>query len=74
MRTTRRPRRYIAEQLLVLMTPAFRYSRSRDAWVLRVVGSKTGPVLRIDRRVAQRPFRGAERRQSAARHDRTRVA
>ena len=27
------------------MTPAFRYSRSRDAWVLRLVGRKVGPDI-----------------------------
>jgi hypothetical protein len=62
MRTVRRPRRYIDEQWLSLLAPAFRYSRSRDAYVIRGVGSSVGPVLRPNRRSAQRPFQGADRR------------
>jgi hypothetical protein len=62
MRTVRRPRRYIATTWFAILRPAFRYSRSRDAFVLRGLGSTVGPVLRIDRRSRQRPFAGAERR------------
>jgi hypothetical protein len=49
--------------LLLLLAPAFRYSRSRDAYVLRAVGNTRGPVLRCERRrrlIA--PFEGADRR------------
>ena len=67
MRTARRPRRYVGRTWLVLMKPVLRYSNARDAFVLRVVGSNVGPVLRIDRR---RPgitaFEGVERRHTRA--------
>jgi hypothetical protein len=62
MRTARRPRRYIDPSLFVILRPVFRYSRSRDAFVLRGVGSSLGPVLRVDRRSHQQQFRGADRR------------
>ncbi len=50
MRTVRRPRHYLARHWLMLMKPALRYSVSRDAYVLRGVGHRYGPVLRTDRR------------------------
>lgn len=50
MRTVRRPRHYVGRHWLALMRPFLRYSRSRNAYVLRVVGRRTGPVLRADRR------------------------
>jgi hypothetical protein len=60
---------------MALLAPAFRYSRSRDAFVLRVIGSYVGPVLRVDRRSRQRPFRGADRRRAGVeRHHPARVA
>jgi hypothetical protein len=63
MRTAKRPRRYVARRLLVLLSPLLRYSRSRDAYVLRVVGRRVGPVLRPDRRPRRaRPFDGVDRR------------
>jgi hypothetical protein len=49
------------------MKPVLRYSTARDAYVLRVVGSNVGPVLRADRRGRRSAFEGIERR-------RTRVA
>ena len=53
---------------LALMRPVLRYSNARDAFVLRMVGSNVGPVLRIDRRQQRRAaFEGSDRR-------RTRVA
>ncbi len=66
MRVARRPRRYVARHWLLLARPFFRYSAVRDAYVLRVVGRRVGPVLRLDRRRGQ-SFDGVERR-------RTRVA
>ena len=58
-----------------MLRPAFRYSRSRDAFVLRAIGTTVGPVLRIDRRSRQRPFAGAERRHvGVERAHRARVA
>ncbi|MEA2189914.1 MAG: hypothetical protein QOI73_35 [Solirubrobacteraceae bacterium] len=46
MPRTRRPRRYVAPKLLWLLQPLMRQSPSRDAWILRVVGERYGPVLR----------------------------
>jgi hypothetical protein len=51
---------------MTLLRPFLRYSRSRDAYVLRGIGAKTGPVLRLDRRTGQ-PFDGVDRRQGQAR-------
>jgi len=49
------------------MRPVLRYSYPRDAFVLRGVGRKVGPVLRSDRRVKQRgPTDGIDRRASTA--------
>lgn len=61
MRSKKRPRRYVARHWLVLMRPILRYSALRDAYVLRFIGRRTGPVLRVDRRRA-RQFDGVERR------------
>jgi hypothetical protein len=67
MRQVKRPRRYISRHLLLLLRPALRYSSSRRAYVLRLVGNKTGPVLRLDRRTAhQRPAGGVDRRGRAS--------
>jgi hypothetical protein len=49
----------------MLLTPVMRYSTSRDAYVLRGVGRRIGPVLRPDRRCSQ-PFDGVERRRASA--------
>jgi len=54
MRTVRRPRRYVSKQWLTLLAPVLRYSASRDAYVLRGIGRRYGPVLRPDRRVTRR--------------------
>ena len=63
MRAVKRPRRYVARHWLILLRPALRYSRARDAFVLRGVGSTMGPVLKIDRRVrAKRRLDGDDRR------------
>ncbi len=65
MRTMPRTRRYLAAHWLLLMTPLFRYSFSRDAYVLRIVGNRIGPVLRADRRVMRRRIlNGPERRRA----------
>ena len=50
MRTVKRPRRYVARHWLVLSSPLFTYNFSRDAYVLRAIGKRVGPVLREDRR------------------------
>jgi len=66
MRVVRRPRRYVAPQWLKLLGPMLRYSGSRDAFVLRAVGNRVGPVLRQDRRQMQRRrLQGPERRTPA---------
>ncbi len=63
MRTQQRPRRYVSRHWLVALKPMLRYSATRDAFVLRAVGSSSGPVLRVDRRKARRVgYSGAERR------------
>lgn len=41
-----RRRRYIGPRVLVLSRPFFRYSATRDAFILRGVGEHVGPVLR----------------------------
>jgi hypothetical protein len=65
MRTVRRPRRYVSRRWLALLGPVLRYSASRDAYLLRGVGRRYGPVLRLDRRVAsRRQFETPERRAS----------
>lgn len=60
-----RPRHYVSSMTLMLMRPVFRYSRSRDAYVMRLIGNSSGPVLRRERRRRQRDFAGAERRHLA---------
>ena len=64
MRSASRPRRYVARSWLLLFRPVLRYSVTRDAYVLRFVGSSVGPVLRPNRRQrrGRDPFDGVERR------------
>lgn len=60
-----RKRRYVAPYWLILLGPFLRYSYSRDAYVLRVLGRTVGPVLREDRRrLLARPSDGIERRKA----------
>ncbi len=67
MRTQQRRRRYVAPHLLMMLKPVLRYSASRDAFVLRAIGSSTGPVLRTDRRRRKRSsYEGVERRHMSA--------
>ncbi len=40
-----RPRREVSAVMLWLLRPFFRHSWSRDAWILRVVGNRRGPVF-----------------------------
>jgi hypothetical protein len=42
----RRPRRKVGSAILTMVRPLFRFSRSRNAYVLRGVGDRRGPVLR----------------------------
>jgi hypothetical protein len=67
MRTVKRPRRYISGRWISAGRPLLRYSQPRDAYVLRVVGRKWGPVLRPDRRHGDSFDGAAERRGSHAR-------
>jgi hypothetical protein len=46
MRTSPRPRRELHPALLRLLLPLLRYSTTRDAYVLRGIGNRRGPVLR----------------------------
>jgi hypothetical protein len=41
-----RPRHEVAPIVTIMARPLFRYSRTRDAYVLRGVGNRVGPVLR----------------------------
>src|SRR3954453_16574238 len=45
MRSTPRPRREVSPALLSALSPLFRHSVARDAYVLRGIGAKRGPVL-----------------------------
>lgn len=40
-----RPRKPVPRLVLWLLRPAFRYSLTRDAYVLRRIGRRRGPVL-----------------------------
>lgn len=62
MRSKQRPRKYLAAHWLGALRPLLRYSATRDAYVLRLVGSRRGPVLRVDRRRGQAAYDGPERR------------
>ncbi len=62
VRDTPRPRRYVRRSLLIILRPVLRHSVTRDAYVLRGVGQRAGPVLRENRRHASLPLTGPERR------------
>lgn len=67
MRTQHRPRHYLARHWLLALKPVFRFSSTRDAYVLRGIGRYTGPVLRVDRRSRRGSgYVGAERRRMSA--------
>jgi hypothetical protein len=40
-----RPRHEVPKWVLVLLRPGFRYDWTRDAWILRAIGSRHGPLL-----------------------------
>ena len=65
MRSVKRPRRYLAPHWIALGRPVLRYSEYRDAYVLRLVGRKWGPVLRVDRRREAAPLAGGAERRGA---------
>lgn len=60
-----RPRHYVSRATLALARPLFRYSLSRDAYVMRVIGNTHGPVLRRERRHLARQHGGPDRRHMA---------
>lgn len=64
MRSASRPRRYLARHWLLILRPFLRYSVTRDAYVLRLIGRSFGPVLRPERRRrrGREHFDGLERR------------
>ena len=66
MRSVSRRRRYVGGWLLALLSPLFRYSAGRDAYVLRLAGSRVGPVLRRDRRRRTLALQGPDRRRTRA--------
>ena len=45
MRSAPRPRHAVGSATLTVLRPFFRHSLSRDAYVLRGVGNRLGPVL-----------------------------
>jgi len=56
----------VAHRWLALLEPVLRYSSSRDAYNLRSVGHRFGPVLREDRRTTPHPRGpGRERRRTS---------
>ena len=52
MRTDPRPRRYVPLPALILTRPVLRYSHSREAYVLRLVGTRPRPAPRSPGRPA----------------------
>ena len=71
MRTIPRQRRYLSPTALTLCRPLMSFDMPRDAYVLRVVGRRFGPVLRQDRRHAEGivEYAGPERRRDARTSD-----
>ena len=47
MRNAPRHRKQVTPAALVILRPLFRYSAGRDAYVLRIVGNRFGPVLEV---------------------------
>lgn len=62
MARAQRPRHYVSRSALAVLRPLLRYSPTRDAYVLRLIGNARGPVFRRERRRAQREHNGPERR------------
>jgi hypothetical protein len=58
VRTVPRPRRHVSGAILRALSPLFRYSSWRRAWILRGIGERFGPVLvRRDRPTAREQLR-----------------
>lgn len=64
MRTVPRTRHYVSPGALTLCRPLLSFDYAREAYVLRGIGARIGPVLREDRRRSAKPFgyTGPERR------------
>jgi hypothetical protein len=45
-RHTHRPRRVVSRNVVRALTPFYRYDDLRQAYILRGVGNRVGPVLR----------------------------
>jgi hypothetical protein len=45
-KTSPRPRHLVRPVTLIALRPLLRYSAWRDAYVLRAVGNRTGPVFK----------------------------
>ena len=69
-RSEPRLRTYVGPGLLRLVRPFFRYSYFRDAYVLRLVGERYGPVLKVR---SDRP-RSQPRRRGSGDRRRLRIA
>jgi len=41
-----RPRRTTGRLAFTLLRPLLRYSNTRNAWILRLVGQRRGPVIK----------------------------
>jgi hypothetical protein len=62
-----RQRRYVSPAAITLCKPMLSFDLPRDAYVLRAVGRRFGPVLREDRRGRRgRDYGGPERRRGLA--------
>lgn len=73
VRETPRRRRYVSRASLTVLAPLFRHSLTRDAYVLRGVGNRIGPVLLEERRRHKLPIEGPDRRGGAGRRATTAV-
>ena len=48
MRRSARPRPPVSPRTLAVLLPLFHYSAVRNAYILRLVGHRVGPVLRLE--------------------------
>jgi hypothetical protein len=64
VRTVPRTRHYVSPGALTLCRPLLSFDYTREAYVLRGIGPRIGPVLREDRRRSAQPsgYTGPERR------------
>jgi hypothetical protein len=62
VRSVPRTRHYVSPGALTLCRPVLAFDYAREAYILRGVGHRVGPVLREDRRRSANGYRGPERR------------